>query len=382
MKSSASKKTALSSWGRWFKENREQRNISRGTLAKALGYKNLSKGSRKIVSWERGEAFPNKEDSQRIIRAFNISMTEWVKAQDPVDDAYRIEDLLAQSRASVEDSTRKILIENHELLLGRADEILKSPNLSQIAIHGQNMGMMYVGGVVNMILGGLISMWREGKFQTQSHYLIKGGGSPLSGSQKFVGFKKTVPHEIDMLHSVYSPLASNLGPLMQHVRRLKKDHRYSVWSLSQYLAVIGVDVAPMNIYKNGEILGRYIPKKARLELTQASEWGVGAFEFPLLLGDINKNHKIEFTVSSIYGPPVKNGRVVVGDILTGQMGAWEGEVWIFKGKVGRWTLTPSQLLLDDEPLIYWECDLPPLVARQLIYLYEGLNASWVSDEDS
>ena len=153
------RKRALSSWGTWFRRVREQRGVKRSTLATALGYKNMSKGCRLIVSWERGDVFPNEENSNHIMQVLNLSQAQWLEAQKSVDEALSKDRMFDQAQENVEKSIRKALVENHTLLLQHVDDILECPNLSQIPIHGQHMGMMYVGGAVNMILGGLVSMW-------------------------------------------------------------------------------------------------------------------------------------------------------------------------------------------------------------------------------
>ena len=365
---------ALSNWGSWFRSIREQRGIKRSTLAKALGYKNMSKGCRRIVSWERGDGFPNDEHSTHIIRVLSLSQAEWLDAQHPIDQAHSKDRLFQHAQSKVEISVRQGCVENHKRLLQQVDEILETPNLSQIPIHGQHMGMMYVGGAVNMILGGLLSMWSEGLFQTERHYLLRGGGSPLSGRQTFVGFEKEEPHSVESLTSVYRPLAPSLGPLMQHVRQLKTE--YSVWSLSQYLAVLGVDVPSVEIHTEDGLLGMYTPKNASLELSNSSEWGEGVTQFPLLRKDLKTQIKPSFSTSTVYGPSKEKGRLVVGNILTGQMGAWKGERWSFEGNSGSWTLRPGQICLNEIPLIYWERDLPSLVAQHLVFVYEGLEPLW------
>ena len=219
-----------------------------------------------------------------------------------------------------------------------------------------------------MILGGLVSMWSDGLFQTSTHYLLRGGGSPLSGRQTFVGFKKKKPHAVEALNSVYRPLASHLGPLMQRVRQLRTE--YSVWSLTQYLAILGVEVPSVSIYTDEQILAVYTPKNASLEFSDCANWGDERIEFPLLRKDLKTQTKNSFSTSAVYGPPKERGRLIVGDVLTGQMGAWKGERWSYLGKCGRWKLEPGKICLNEVSLIYWDQDLPCLVAQYLVFLYE------------
>ena len=60
-------KTAKQAFGLWLQHQREAQNIKRSTLASALGYKNISKGCRRILELEQGEKEPSLEQKNVLM---------------------------------------------------------------------------------------------------------------------------------------------------------------------------------------------------------------------------------------------------------------------------------------------------------------------------
>ena len=122
------------------------------------------------------------------------------------------------------------------------------------------------------------------------------------------------------------------------------------------LSQIGVYISNATIYHHEVEIGTYNFTESILY------WKDEKIQFPLQKEDAYSFHEQNRIVTEEWGPATDGRTLILGDILTGQFGAWQGERWDIEFHSEKWTIETAALLNPQKlPEITWDMDIPPLV---------------------
>ena len=141
----------------------------------------------------------------------------------------------------------------------------------------------------------------------------------------------------------------------------KSSMGFSQWSLSQLLSQLGVSLEPAAIFHCGQPFATYDFNNSVLSIEGRE------IVFPLQKHDAHQYHRTTVTTEADWGQPGSGGRIVLGDLLTGQLGSYRGEKSTVDHHTGSWTLKPGVLCRPDGcPVLSWTADIPPMVQAWLV----------------
>jgi transcriptional regulator with XRE-family HTH domain len=357
-------------FGKWLCEEREAKGLRRSKLAAALGYRNINKGCRRIMAWEKGDSEPDTSQCEVLQSFLGIPQAIW---ETKVAERERVKEKgkdYIGADWSIRKQTESHLATYTGLLLKNEERIATAASWRHIHLHGLKLGLLYIGGSTCIHLGSLLGAWKERKFHGDTEkgefWLLGGFCSPLSGMHSVRGFYRSTG-ETKTLKYLFKSAPSIIGPLVSIFR--KGSMGSSGWSLPQLLAQLKVPVAPAEIHYEGELIGHYDFHKAELKLEDDN------IRFPLRLEDTHRPETPDIHSEEKWGPPTHKGRVVIGNLLTGSFGAWEGEQWTVSTEEGRWSLCPGHAVRPNGmPAIRWTADIPPLVQCWLVRHLSGQNS--------
>ena len=250
---------------------RKEKGIKTSHIADYWGYTNLSKAGRRIIQFEENAHAWEPEAIERYLTYLGITRENWNQAlreyQHSLPFIYRETDY-----------TMKLIIQHFRFLQEQTDLVLHNHQFSRIPLHEVRTGLAYCGGQ-SFTLGTLLHLWKQGDFQTPTHLLIRGGGSPLSGANCFFGVQKEYPHLFEKLENIgyqtssgeRRTLGSWIGPILSKLKEQKKQP--SSWSLSQFLAECSPDISPCILLCEGTPIGQYDYKTKTLFLSDDSPFG-------------------------------------------------------------------------------------------------------------
>ena len=248
------RKQAQQSFGQWLLILRESQEKKRSAFARALGYKNINKGCKLLLRWERGEADPEPKYHDTIRKFLSISTETWNEKRTDYQQQVELQDLYAQSFANIVRETENLLANHHQLLCAHLKSILETPNFRHIQLHGLIFSMAYVHGGSAVQLGALIKTWTEGHLQTETIRIYSGGCSPLSGRHRLRGFdvhtQKTGGYQ-----NIFPRASAQIGPMIMRCKEMGMG--FSHWSLTQFLSTLGISIPKAQIYAARERWGEY-----------------------------------------------------------------------------------------------------------------------------
>ncbi|MGC6508822.1 MAG: hypothetical protein ACON4U_10425 [Myxococcota bacterium] len=352
--------SAQKKFGAWLQTQRELRGVSRSNLAKALGYQNLNKGCRRILAWEQGQKDIDEHFIKPLQNCIGISQQNWGRQRALLDVAKLTAQHYVQAHLNINNQTTKQLVTHFDLLMDNADKIRTSPQWHHIQLHGLKFGMMYFGGV-SVQLGALVGAWSAGQLQAETEdgcvWIYSGGCSPLSGWNSLHGFNARTQQR-GQYSNIFTSASSPIGFVMKRCRQSKG---YSNLSLTQLLAILGQNIPPAVLLLNGKMWAEYDYTKRTLQIGQR----MTKFDFDDLQGDLLSSPPVG--IETVWGPKSHRGRPVVGNLLSGQMGAYIGEEWTVNSSKGVWRLRPGHLITPEGlPMVSWDSDIPPEVQVWLV----------------
>ena len=355
---------ALKNFGAWLQAEREDRDISRSVVVKALGYTNINKGCRRLVAWERGKEDIEPKYFEALIEVIGISPEEWAHQRQILDSEKARAKTYQSASSEVSGQMTRLIVEHIELLMAHAERIADSPRWHHIRVHGIKFGMMYFGGA-SVQLGALIGAWAAGELQVDTEegpvWIYSGGCSPLSGWNSLWGFNIR-----SKKHGHYSNIFQSASdPIHRMMKRCKAASAgFSALSLPQLLVELGVAIPSVTLSLHGEAWAEYDFQSSTLTI------GDEAVEFDFSLVDSDPLSRPPVATETVWGNTRHGGRPVIGNLLTGQLGAYVGEEWTVDTAAGAWTLKAGQLVNPAGiPVLSWSSDIPPLVQ---IWLAERL----------
>ena len=298
----------------FWTESRKALGLNISQFARAVGYSNINKGRRRIEEWERTGQFPSKVIYQKCLEVLNISEEDIQKAREE----YR-----ASLGFQYQDNSEayRFLSKHHPFLLENFDIIRRNYQLYHCVLEGVNFHAAYIGGKT-IGLGNLLNVWRDGRFQTDEYYCVCGGGSPLSGNHSVSGFSKAPPHHYKRLGGVLRPkLSIHVGGLFSTGT--------SLWSFSQALDYLGIEVPDCIILQKGEEVGRYNYASKTLELSWQGE-------------------EVSLDCQEILPEPNEGTRVQKDARFAG------------------WQILRQNIQYQKESILHWDQDLPPAISQYLI----------------
>ena len=355
--------TAKKEFGVWLQQERESKDIKRSTLASALGYKNTNKGCRRILKLEQGEMEPTEEQKDVLLSTLRISTVEWAEKRAVVDQAKKRARRYSTASSTIVQQTEEFLAHESTLLLQQHKLIQATSHWKHIHLPGQRFYMMYMGGGASVQLGPLLDIWSTGGLQTQrpegDFFVTSGQCSPLSGRHTVDGFFRETGHRKRLKNLDRGIATSLIGKALTPLRQGAMGT--SAWSLPQLLAQLKRPIQPAEIFWQDDLHGQYDFHTATLQ------WKGEEISFPLLTKHAHSTTYADYSVEEKWSTPTRQGRIVLGDILTGQFGSYLGEQHTVQTTSGHWTLHPG--FAQDPagfPQIRWTADLPPLVQVWLI----------------
>ena len=297
----------------FIREQREKKGIRCAYIAKVLGYKNITKGSRKILSWEE-TAFPNAQIQQQYLDCIGISLEE-------VQQAYEAYTQSLPYLYTEHPCNHALIAQYHQLLLTHIATIKTNPQWYHCTMEHIFFGLAFMG-CHEIRLGPLLEAWHDGLFQNPEKYALCGTGSPLSGSHTLQIFSKTPPHTIEQSRYFFSPLMKNIKPL-----GFGDKHPISLWSLPQIIAQLGGKVEKCTIQKQGTTIGCYDYHNQTLDITLEKSTMHLCCELP---------------------PPYAKSEVALDSTYQD------------------WQICAQNIQYRDKTIVHWDYDLPPIVAQLLV----------------
>jgi transcriptional regulator with XRE-family HTH domain len=160
--------------------------LSVGEVAARCGYRNLSKGARKVAAWERGEPEAMLDAS----RYFTVVGLDADGLQVELMHITSVASRLDHLGDAVIAADRALFCEHIRLFLDRADLVQSRAELRNVLSPAASFRILWRGGGI-ATLGGLIAAWSQGGLQAEVEgkrvYLFAGSGSQLSGSGSSLG---------------------------------------------------------------------------------------------------------------------------------------------------------------------------------------------------
>ncbi|MEC8024438.1 MAG: helix-turn-helix transcriptional regulator, partial [Myxococcota bacterium] len=238
--------------------------LSVGEVAARCGYRNLSKGARKVAAWERGEPEAMLDASLYFavvgldadgLHAELEHITSVASRLDHLGDA-----VLAADRA--------LFCEHISLFLERADLVQERAELRNVLSPAASFRILWRGGGI-ATLGGLIAAWSHGGLQAEVAgkrvYLFAGSGSQLSGCGSSLGA------------SICGAMQTAPGSPSKYLRSVVPwTHREPVsgYSLADVVVALG-GIAPSTVLRRvdasantrSEVFGTYDPNGRIFQLS-------------------------------------------------------------------------------------------------------------------
>jgi len=353
------RKQAQQSFGQWLQNVREIQEKKRSSFARALGYSNINKGCKRILRWERGEQDPEVQFHEAIQQFLSISKAQWAEKRKEYQALVDLQSLYSQAFSGIVVETERLLATHHQLLCAHLRTILDTPNFRHIQLHGLLFSMAYIHGGSTVQLGALIKTWTERHLRTEDVWVFSGGCSPLSGSNRLRGFdiqtKKTAGYR-----DLFPQAASEIGPMIMRCKEMGMG--FSHWSLTQFLASLGIEIPKAQIYAARTLWGEYDFHTATLTIKDQ------VYTFPLQLDKAQQFHPTQYHVEPSWDIPA--GKLVVGDLFTGQKGVYNGERWTISDIDGVWQSKPGYLVdPHGTPILRWTSDIPTMVQEKLIAIW-------------
>ncbi|MEC7986620.1 MAG: helix-turn-helix transcriptional regulator [Myxococcota bacterium] len=354
------KKYAQEQFGEWLRGCREERQKKRGALAKAIGYQNLSKGSNRIVRWEKGEEDPDPKYHAAIQDFLEIPPRLWEEKRAVRAQWTTLAEAYQRSKLQVEEHVQALLANHSDFLLSHQETILQTSNFRHIQLHGLLFSMAYIGGGSTVQLGALLKAWGMGNLQTEKVRIFSGGCSPLSGRHQMRGFSRT-DRTIGTYQSLFPRASAEIGPMIALCKKMGMG--MSHWSLAQLLAQFGISIDKAEIYAGQRLWGSYDFHRSVLS--------VAGKEISLSLSlESALSFQPTHVESEEHWEASRGRRVSIGDISTGQFGVYQGDRWSIREEEGIWSLKAGQLI-DPEgfPVLRWTADIPTAAQEKLVGIW-------------
>ena len=316
----------------FYSQKRMEKGMTKAQIATELGYRNLTKGCRRITEWESTRAFPSITIKNRYHEILDIQKEELL-------EGIRQYQLQIPYQYSLTSPNIDLLAQYHHCLLQNAETIIQNPQFHQCKLEGIQLFVAF-SGTCHLTLGGLIRTWSQGDFQTASHYLLHGGGSPLSGSHILYGFTKTAPHTYEKMGHVFSPFIDGIRSIMVNVDKSKLD---SAWSLPQILAHLNIAVPNSSIMVEGEAIAEYNFQSKTLEFHSSMDGSIAT----------KLQSPIKIDCSDEFPEP------------------HEQPQYHPDATFSRWRICRQNIQRDNLPILHWNFDLPIIVSQKLIQSIES-----------
>ena len=140
---------------------------------------------------------------------------------------------------------------------------------------------------------------------------------------------------------------------------------FSHWSLPQFLCALGISIPKAQIYATRTLWGEYDFHTATLTTQNKT------YSFPLQHDKAHQFHPTQYHVEPNWNIP--QGKLVVGDLFTGQKGVYNGERWTIADVDGVWQSKPGYLVdPHGTPILRWTSDIPTMVQEKLIAIWREI----------
>ncbi|MBM66170.1 MAG: hypothetical protein CMH55_08060 [Myxococcales bacterium] len=367
---------------------RRQKALSLGALARAMGYRNPSRGGQQIQRWERGEKLPPEERLVLLGQVLDLAIMDLLNLRDQdAKERQRDRDrqlaLLRRGEAGHR-ADFKLLERFYHPLMAAFHGSLERPAWTEAQIGDAAIVLAYLGAKA-FSLGELLQAWSEEKMTTRCQScggrfrLIRLAGSPLSGRHHIDGFcidcgqsdqrhlikdgtlleysRSQTPRILD--HPSQRASAAWLVDLTDYVME-------SRWSLSQVLAELGETPPIIGLTTpEHQLLATYDAAKAELTLKDHD----APVSFALWFGpDPVPMEEITY-LEDDWGEAHSGGRPVIGQLSPPRAGSWRGQTRVFfAAETGEPWHQSRGLLYDPEGRVRGVTDgaLPPPVLMWLI----------------
>lgn len=345
------------SFGRWLRQKRESRGLRPIDLARALGYKNTSKGCRRIQTWESDGVRPDPSQVRLLQQALGLTAEQWSAELAAMRAA------AGPLPADIAQQTKHLLARHGALLLSQRERLQSAEGWRGLVLTGLSFGMMYIGGEGGIYLQDLLQAWSEGRLQVETDagpvWLYSGGGSPLSGMHTMQGFEVRTG-ACGSYPGAFLPTrrraTAEIRAMVQATRA--RSGRPSHWSLPQLLSQLGIKQPAADLHRAGVPAGRYDFARAILH------WQGETVCFPLRAADAALNPAAVLRDPSLWpgaAPPTSLLQRLSAEGLSGR------RTFLVQGG-HRWTFESSQICAPSgHRVVSWTHELPPLVQAWLAH---------------
>ncbi len=286
--------------------------FKRSEVARQIGYKNLSKGCRRIIEWIDAEKVDSDIYGDRFLEVLGV--TREALNQENL----RHDRLWASTVIYRENNFEYRMLARHvNLLLKHQRRICSIEQWAQIHLPHVGLFTRYVKTSIR--LGQLLNSWLDNPMRQGDFFVLKVITSPMSDSNNHVyGFDGNKPEYFKQRKQTFH----GMGNVIRQFRPL--DKRLSTWSLGQLLVTLGVELPPTQIYVERDKVGQYDYANQTLTLH-------------------GKTYSFHDTLSK----PLKQTQKIYHPTLN--------NVFLCK----------QNLQLDGQVICHWDQDLPPTVAEQV-----------------
>lgn len=324
---------------------REQLGLSRGQLARQMGYKNLGRGGQQLQRWESSCRIPPVERVVVLARHLDMPIMDLLNLRDQDLQRQKLEEaswrrLLARGAAGYR-ADLQLVKTNYEALMTQRRRIVSEPLWAGIALADAGLLLAYLGARP-MTLGDLLEAWSQDRMTVRccdcggSFRLFRLAGSPLSGRHQIQGFCSQCgqdhQHRLPDRPKLLRFAASLNKKLIDHPAQrpdrgalmdLTDSQAETPWCLSQLLVHLGLEAPDLHLEdRGGRPLARYSPKTAELWLEGAQT----PICFQLLFDRQGPGWDQPLTfLMEDWGEANSSGPLVLGQINPPRAGSWRGQ---------------------------------------------------------
>ena len=346
---------------------------TRPEVARAMGYRNVDKGSSQLAMWELGRDVPRGDRPQVLANALGIDVDTLIGFLDLEEYAVDLndEELLRRRAANsiALAAHEDVFIRHIPLLLDNADKIFDNVLWAGAKVLAAGCSVSMFGGE-HYSLRTLLESWHDGDLRLpcptcgEHIYAYWCSGSPFSNRSSVLGY---CPNCRDM-QSTQVPNEIGLTRFLQGSRRRQREQtergELAFTSMEQVVASLGGDVAVFQV------------RKARSGKTFYWNPGTNFIDNGngTVLADLNNigtGVHSDSNWTRLYDRIPSSSNLAIGDLLRLGAGVWQGDTVVLRDRDARqFVVRPGYLEGPDQQVVAWFDGVVP--AAVAMFLLENI----------